>query len=140
MLPVMYSTKWFPRMFNELFDDAVCNTNNVRPSVNVAEDEKGYSLEIATPGLKKEDLTVSINDEGNLNIKVEHKEEKKEEDKSKHYLRKEFSYQQFEKTFILPDDVEKAKISAKVDNGVLFVELPKQEDRTPKVARQIEVA
>jgi HSP20 family protein len=83
---------------------------------------------------------VHINDEGNLIIKMESKNDKKEEDKNTRYLRREFSYSKFEQTLILPDDVKKEDISAHVDNGVLTVELPKVVEEKVKVSRQIDIA
>ena len=70
---------------------------------------------------------------------MEQKQENKEEDKNARYLRREFSYSKFEQTLILPDDVDKNKIAAKVENGVLTVMLPKQEETKAKVARQIAI-
>ena len=89
--------------------------------------------------MRKEDFNVHINDEGNLLIKMEKKEEHKDEDKSARYLRREFSYSKFEQTLILPDDVEKDQIKARVEHGVLTVELPKQVQEKVKVSRQIEI-
>ena len=80
-----------------------------------------------------------INDEGNLIIKMEQKQEHKEEDKSVRYLRREFSYSKYEQTLILPDDVKKDAISAKVEHGVLTIELPKVVEEKVKVSRQIEI-
>ena len=70
-------------------------------------------------------------------IKMESKQEKKEEDKKSHYLRREFSYSKFEQTLILPDDVEKDNIAANVNDGVLTIDLPKVEKVPSKTARQI---
>ena len=95
---------------------------------------------IRTLGMKKEDFNVHINDEGNLIIKMESKNEKKEEDKNTRYLRREFSYSKFEQTLILPDDVKKEDISAKVEHGVLTVELPRIVEEKVKVSRQIDIA
>ncbi len=89
--------------------------------------------------MTKEDFCVHINDEGNLIVKMENKHEVKEENKTMRYLRREFSYSKFEQTLILPDDVDKDKISARVENGVLTVELPKIEISKEKVSRQITV-
>ena len=89
--------------------------------------------------MTKQDFNVHSNDEGNLIIKMEKKNEVKEEDKSARYLRREFSYSKFEQTLILPDDVEKDKIVARVEHGVLTVELPKQVQQQVKVSRQIEI-
>ena len=109
------------------------------PAINVKETDKAYFVELAAPGMRKEDFNVHINDEGNLMIKMEKKDEKKEEDKSARYLRREFSYSRFEQTLILPDDVEKEQIKARVEHGVLTVELPKHEEQKVKVSRQIEI-
>ena len=89
--------------------------------------------------MKKEDFNVHINDEGNLIIKMESKHENKEEDKNTRYLRREFSYSKYEQTLILPDDVKKDAISARVENGVLTVDLPKVVEEKVKVSRQIEI-
>ena len=109
------------------------------PAINVKETDKAYFVELAAPGMKKEDFNVHINDEGNLLIKMEKKEETKEDDKNARYLRREFSYSKFEQTLILPDDVEKDQIKARVEHGVLTVELPKHEEQKVKVSRQIEI-
>ena len=131
---------WLPSVFNDLFDtDFMPKANATAPAINVKEDDKGYTVELAAPGMTKEDFNVHINDEGNLIIKMESKHEKNEEDKSTRYLRREFSYSRYEQTLILPDDVEKEQISAKVENGVLTVELPKLVQQQVKVSRQIEI-
>ena len=90
--------------------------------------------------MKKEDFNVHINDDGNLIIKMESKQEHKEEDKNTRYLRREFSYSKYEQTLILPDDVKKDDIKARVENGVLTVELPKVVEEKVKLSRQIEIA
>jgi HSP20 family protein len=113
--------------------------NCTAPAINVKESDEAYTVELAAPGMKKEDFNVHINDEGNLIIKMEQKNEKKE-DKNTRYLRREFSYSKFEQTLILPDDVRKDAISAKVEHGVLTVELPKLIEEKVKVSRQIDIA
>ena len=70
---------------------------------------------------------------------MESKNEQKEEDKKAHYLRREFSYSKYEQTLLLPDDVDKEKIEAKVNDGVLTVNLPKVEHKEEKTLKQIEV-
>ena len=97
-------------------------------------------MELAAPGIKKEYCRVSIDDDGNLCIAIENKMEHKEENNKHHYLRREFSYSNYEQSYALPDDVEKDKISAKVDNGILTVVLPKVEKEEKKVAKAIEVS
>ena len=141
MMPMMRTNSWIPAVFNDLFNtDYMPKANCTAPAINVKETDKAYVVELAAPGMKKEDFNVHINDEGNLIIKMEKKEEHKDEDKSARYLRREFSYSKFEQTLILPDDVKKEGIAAKVEHGVLTVELPKMVEEKVKVSRQIDIA
>ncbi len=138
---MMRTNSWIPTVFNDLFySDLMPKANQTAPAINVKESDKAYTVELAAPGMKKEDFNVHINDEGNLVVKLESKQEHKEEDKNTRYLRREFSYSKFEQTLILPDDVKKDAISAKVDNGVLTVELPKIVEEKVKVSRKIDIA
>ena len=116
---------------------------------NVKESEKAYTMELAAPGIKKEYCRVGINDEGNLTIAIEDKQEHKHEDKHHHYLRREFfdwrsdfvdySYSNYEQNYVLPDDVVKDQISAKVEDGILTITMPKTEPKE-KVTKAIEVS
>ena len=141
MTPMMRrNAAWLPSVFNDLFDtDFMPKANATAPAINVKETDKAYTVELAAPGMTKSDFNVHINDEGNLIIKMEKKQENKEEDKSARYLRREFSYTKFEQTLILPDDVKKDDIAARVEHGVLTVELPKIVEEKAKVSRQIEI-
>ena len=141
MLQVMRSNNWFPSLFDEFYNTAFGTSNRVAtPAVNVIEDAKAYTMEFAVPGVTKEFCRVSINADGNLEVAIESKLEHKGEDKHEHYLRREFSYSNFEQAFTLPEDVDKEKISAKVADGVLTVELPKLAPKEEaKTQRQIEV-
>ena len=117
---------WLPSIFNDLFDNAwMERTNATAPAINVIEHEHDYCIEVAAPGMTKEDFSIQIDDDDNLVISMEKKEEKKEEQKNGRYLRREFSYSKYRQSIILPDDVDRNKISARVNNGVLEVELPK---------------
>ena len=141
MTPMMRrNAAWLPSVFNDLFDtDFMPKANATAPAINVKENDKAYTVELAAPGMTKQDFNVHINDEGNLIIKMEKKNEQKEEDKNARYLRREFSYTKFEQTLILPDDVKKEDIAAHVEHGVLTVELPKVVEEKVKVSRQIEI-
>lgn len=140
MLPVMNRNLWMPEEFNDFFDtDFMPRASATAPAINVKESEKDYTVELAAPGLTKDDFNVNIDNDGNLHIKIENKSNKKDEDKKSHYLRREFSYSKYEQTLLLPDDVEKDKIAASVNHGVLTVELPKLVKAEEKTARQIEI-
>ncbi|MDY6380667.1 MAG: Hsp20/alpha crystallin family protein [Bacteroidales bacterium] len=138
MLPLMKRTNdWMPSVFNDFFDtDFMPRINATAPAINVIETEKDYKVELAAPGMRKDDFQVHINNEGNLSIKMESKKENEQKEKGR-YLRREFSYSKYEQTLILPDDVEKDKISAKVTDGVLTVTLPKSEVKVSDPTRQI---
>ena len=137
----MFKNSWFPTVFDEFLNSDVtpstCTTT--APAVNVKEDEKAYTMEVAAPGIKKEYCRVSLNEDGNLSIAIENKMEHKEEDKKQHYLRREFSYTNYQQSYSLPEDVVKDKISARVENGILTITLPKQE-KEAKVSKSIEIS
>lgn len=140
MLPVLNRNSWMPEVFNDFFNnDFMTRANATAPAINVKESDREYTVELAAPGLKKEDFNVNIDRDGNLHIHMESKNESKEEDKKSHYLRREFSYSKFEQTLLLPDDVDKDGIEAKVNDGVLTVSLPKLENVAEKTVKQIEV-
>ena len=127
MLPIRrYNQNWLPSMFDDLFsNDFMQKSASTAPAINVIEDETEYHVELAAPGMSKENFQIHIDDDNNLVIKMEKKDEQKEEDKNQRYLRREFSYTKFQQTLILPDDVDKKNISAGVEHGVLTVQLPK---------------
>lgn len=148
MLPVSrrFNQNWLPSLFNDLFDDNWIERTSVStPAINVLENEHGYELELAAPGMTKDDFKVSLDDEGDLVINMEKKEEtKKEETKDEkkrgRYLRREFSYSKFQQTMLLPDNADKEKITATVENGVLLVTIPKVEPKVvPQASKVIEI-
>ena len=140
MLPVMRNT-WMPEVFNDFFDtDFMPRTNATAPAINVKETEHDYTVELAAAGMKKDDFNINIDADGNLHIKMEKKNEQKEEEKKEHYLRREFSYTNYQQTYSLPDDVEKDGISAKVEDGILSIVLPKIKKNEANVnGRRIEI-
>lgn len=140
MLPVMLKNSWFPTVFEDfLNNDFMPRANTTAPAVNVRVDDKAYTMEVAAPGIKKEFCRVSINDEGNLNIAIENKVEHKEEEKKHHYLRREFSYTNYEQAYTLPEDVDKDHIEAKVEHGILTVTLPRVQKEVKKLCRNINI-
>ena len=137
---LMKNNGWFPTMFDDFFNtDFMPRANSTAPAVNVKESEKAYTMELAAPGIKKEYCRVGINDDGILTIAIENKQEHKHEDSHRHYLRREFSYSNYEQNYELPDNVAKDKIAAKVEDGVLTITMPKTETKE-KAAKAIEVA
>ena len=146
MMPVRRTQNWLPSIFNDFFDnDWMVKANATAPAINVFETEKEYKVELAAPGMTKEDINGHIDEENNLVISMEKKTENKEESnkdekKEGRYLRREFSYSKFQQTMILPDDVDKEKISAQVENGVLNINLPKfTEQEKEKTKKFIDV-
>ena len=121
------SMNWLNNWFNDNFfdTDVVARTNATAPAVNVKENDKAYVMEVAAPGLKKEQVHMDIDKDGFLNVAIENKAENKDENKKEHYLRREFSYSSYQQSYQLPDNVDREKISAKVSDGVLEIELPK---------------
>ena len=119
LFPVL--NDWFDNDFSDGFmSSALRRANATAPAVNVKEDNEKYTMEVAVPGIKKEYVRVE-----------EHKE---------HYLRREFSYSNYQQTYTLPEDVDKAHIAAKVSDGILTITLPKvTKEEEKKSGRTIEI-
>ncbi|MDY2848818.1 MAG: Hsp20 family protein [Bacteroidaceae bacterium] len=128
-------------MFDEIFNNEwMPKMKATEPAINVKEDGKAYTMEVAVPGIKKEFCRININNDGNLEVAIENKLEHKEENKKEHFIRREFSYSNYQQTYVLPENVVKEKISAKVENGVLSIVMPKQTKEEEKKSQlQIEV-
>lgn len=124
MLPSKhYNNQWVPDVFNDFFDnDWMVRSNATAPAINVLETENSYELELAAPGMTKEDFKVTLDNDGDLVINMEKKQEEK---RHGHFLRREYSYTKFQQTMLLPDDADREKIDAKVINGELKVSIPK---------------
>lgn len=137
MVPVRRNQNWLPSIFNDfLGNDWLAERHNTTaPAVNIIEDENEYKVEVAAPGMTKEDFKVHINEDNELIVTMEKKAEQKEEDKKKGtYLRREFSYTKFQQSLLLPDNVVREKIAAKVENGVMTIEIPKKKETEAAVA------
>ena len=147
-----YNQSWLPSVFFDLFDnDSMLSTTVSKPAVNVLENEKSYQVEVAVPGMTKDDFHIRLGEDDQILISMEKKEESKSETQPEakegeeqkpatKYLRREFSYQKFEQSFILPNDVDKERISATVKDGVLTVTMPKYtEEEKAKACKTIEI-
>ena len=128
MMPIRknsYDQNWLPSLFSDFFDnDWMFKTTNNSPAVNVMEDDNAYKVEVAAPGMTKDDFRVYMSDDDHLTVALEKKEEQKDDNKK--YLRREFSYAKFQQTMALPEDVDKENISASVVDGVLTINLQKK--------------
>ena len=142
MMPIRkyYNQNWLPSIFNDFFDNNwMEKANATAPAINVVESDKDYKVEVAVPGMTKEDFNIHLGDENELVISMEKKVENEDKDNKK-YLRREFSYTKFQQSLYLPDNVDKEKITANVANGVLTIELPKySQEEKAKINRVIEI-
>ena len=142
MMPIRrnYNQNWLPSIFNDFFDnDWMAKSNTTAPAINVIENDEDYKIEVAAPGMTKEDFNIHLADDNLLVITMEKKNDLKEEDKKRKYLRREFSYSKFEQSMVLPEDVEKDKISASVNDGVLIIDLPKLAKGETLINKVIEI-
>ena len=138
MLVTRRNQDFMPTLFNELmnWNDTTYST----PRMNIMETKDNYKLELCIPGLTKDDVKLSIDTEGNLVVEMtkETKNEKKNEEMR--YLRHEFSVEHFRQTVMLPEDIHKEQISAKVENGILDIVIPKVTvDEKKKAVQTIEI-
>ncbi len=127
---------FFNNSWNDMALRNYSNTNTTLPSVNIKENEESFELEMAAPGMDKNDFKIELN-QGVLNISSEKKtEESKQED---NYTRREFSYQSFCRSFSLPNSVDTEKINAKYQDGILIINIPKKEEAKPKPIKFIDI-
>ena len=126
----------FGRDMNDFFNVATSGLQNV-PAVNVVENPDGFRIEVAAPGLSKDDFKLNLH-HNNLTISA-YKENKQEEKEGEKFTRREFSYSSFQRTFTLPTLVDSENIQANYVDGVLKIAIPKREEAKVKPARQIEI-
>jgi HSP20 family protein len=139
-----YLPSW-SNFFNDFFDKDLLNwsnkhfsdTNTTLPAVNIKEDDNGFEVEMAVPGMTKKDFKINLEN----NMLCISSEKKMEDEKSEgNYSRKEFSYQSFSRSFALPESADDGKINAKYENGILYVSIPKKEEAKPKPPRVIDIS
>jgi HSP20 family protein len=138
----------FPSIFDDFFTKDLFDWGNSNysssgttlPAVNVKETPESFEVEMAAPGMKKEDFKVELNGNNVLTISSEHQQENENKDNDR-YTRKEFSYQSFQRSFQLSREaVDADKIQAKYENGVLHLTIPKKEEVKQKPARLINIS
>lgn len=133
---------YVPAYWDDFFNDRFFKQINSSasqphsPAVNVIEEDNAYRIEVAVPGVKREDFKLEVENDV-LTISTEMKESKK--DQQPNFLRREFNFQSFNRSFQLPETVDQEKIQASHEAGILKVTLPKQEEMVQKATKQIEV-
>ncbi len=133
----------FPDLLEDFFGGSVMDRFNALssgssvPSVNIKDNKDNYTIELAAPGLKKDDFDVEVED-GTLIISSEKKDENEEKDEN--YTRREFSYHSFQRAFDLPDSVKPEEISAEYNDGVLNIQVPKKEEAKEQGRKKIEIS
>lgn len=132
MLPIL-KQGWIPSIFNDFIEnDGFWKYSTTSPAINVIENENEYKIEMAAPGMAKENISVRISDDNQLVVSMEKKEEQNDEKKGGKYLRREFSYTKFEKTILLPDNIIKDHVEAKMSDGILTIQIPKEKVKLEK--------
>ena len=134
-MPVLFDD--FFRPWNEMFENSGYwgRTLNM-PAVNIIEHKDEYLVSLAAPGMKKGDFNIDV-DGNTLTISSEKEESK--EDKEKKFTRREYSYSSFRRSFTLPDEINKEKIDAKYEDGVLKISLPRKEEVKKATSKHIDV-
>ena len=128
---------YMPGFFDDDFFPVLTSRTNSMPAVNIREDDKRFTLDLAIPGIDKKELKIDIN-EDLLTISSETKNETEENKDG--YKRKEFSYTSFCRSFQIPENVSRDKIEASYKDGILSVELPKMEEEKNKITRQVSIS
>lgn len=123
-------------MRNFFGNEGYCDDYNAIPEANISEDENKYQIELAVPGLEKKDIKVEIDKDI---LKVSHESLEKKENENHRYSRREFRYNGFTRTFIIPESVDDSKMKAKYENGILMLELPKKPKSEVEQKREIRI-
>ena len=131
-----------PAYWDDFFNDTFFNNTNpaashgTSPAVNVAEEDNAFRIDMAVPGLSRKEFRIDLENDV-LTISSDRKENK--EDKKHNYMRREFSYNTFKRSFQLPETIDQENIKASHDAGILTIQLPKKEEVVQKAAKQIEI-
>ena len=133
---------YVPAYWDDFFNDRVFNSfdnthkNNTLPAVNVLEEDKEFRIEVAVPGLSRDDFKIEVEDDV---LTISSVEKEKKEDNKRNYTRREFSYRSFKRSFQLPETIDQDQIRASHEAGLLSLTLPKKDEVVQKAPKQIEV-
>ena len=136
----------FPRLFDRFLEGDLLDwsnrnfsmTNTTLPSVNIKENPEGFEVEVAAPGFTREEFSIELNN--NILTVSSEKKVENETKENENFTRREFSYQSFCRSFTLPAVVNSEQITARYENGILRITIPKREEAKSKPARQIEIS
>ena len=136
--PLLAGTNWITDFFDteRFFDSEWMKKIQVVPAVNVNERDKEFEIEVAAPGMKKSDFKITT-ENGMLTVSSEQEEKKEEKDKD--FIRREFNFSSFMRSFNLPENSVEDKIAAHYTDGVLKIIIPKKVVTKEKISRPIEV-
>ena len=144
MIPMLRNKRFLPSFDDEMFgkdflrDFFDFENNPSVPDVNVKESKDQYTIEVAAPGMSKKDFNVDVQN-NMLVISSEKEAQDQEGGEDENYVRREFSYSSFQRSFSIPETVDADTIKAKYENGVLYVELPKKKEAVEKASKQIKI-
>lgn len=141
MKPVRRSQGWLPSIFSDILGDEWIEKSGVTaPAVNIADTGSEYRVEIAAPGMTRSDFSIEVQSDNELVISMQRTSDGKDEQHRGTYLRREFSYSHFKQSLLLPDNVQADGIEARMENGVLTIDIPKKtESEKAAASRRIEI-
>ena len=134
--------RYVPAYWDDFFNDSFFNnfnhvaSNSTSPAVNIVEEDKAFRIDVAVPGMSKKEINIDLENEV-LTISSENKDHN--EEKSRNYMRREFGYNTFNRSFKLPETIDLENIKASHEAGVLTIELPKKKEVVQKAPKQIEI-
>lgn len=142
MIPMLRNTRFLPGFNDDFFgkdflaDFFDSSKNKTIPEVNVLENKDGFKIEVAAPGLAKNDFKIEVD---NNILTISSEKEVKNEDENEKFIRREFSYSSFKRTFSLPESVNQEKIKANHKDGILEINIPKRDKNKEKPKKEIKI-
>lgn len=133
-LPQAFQGLWGNDFLEGLFDEDA----PAMPAVNVVEKENEFAVDLSVPGFDKDDIDIEI-DKNQLTISASNESKNEEKDDKDRVVRREFSASSFERSFVLPDNIDTEKISARQENGILKLSLPKRQNAPEDAVKKIAV-
>ncbi len=143
MLPKLRTRSSWPNLIDEFFNDSYLprffnwETGQNMPAVNITEGKEDYKIDVAAPGLNKEDFKISLD---NNVLSISSEKEVKNESKDENVLKREFSYSSFSRTFTLPETVNGDKIKATHKDGILSIVIPKRDEAKVRPVKEIKIS